>query len=674
MLRNREQSSGREKRNGDAGRCSYRRYLAPVFIGLAGAVVIWVVTPYNNYVIAGSDLGGGYLPVLPLFITLILVLGINPLFRWLRPGWVLDTGQLATVVGILMVASILPGQGLLRMLPHAIAKVPLAVRDNARLAEAYEQMDLPAGLFPDKIGFGQEAPAAYHFITELPPGESIPWSNWLAPLLSWGVFLIFCWLMMAGLSMIVLPQWRRNERLAFPLLTVMGSLIKDPEKGNLFSEIFKSRPFWIAAVTVFVLHLLDGAKVYNPESIPAIPLSWNLRSLFTEEPLRHLPSYIYVNRISFIFIGVAFFMPNRAAFSIWFFQLAYAIYQMIGRAYLPPFYLGKIADHRMGAMLALTVGIVWVGRAHWAEVFRSLFKDPRSEEQQHRRKSGRVFLAGCAGMFGWLLWVGAEPLWALFYVGFAFMVSLLITRIVSETGMPFIRIDCRYHISLVKLAPVSWVGPASLYLSFVIAMLFPTASTANFATMSTHALGLDEKSSLARRYRLAILFVVVLVMGLVICGSMHLKAAYRNSMTLDGRLQPIAPWGTQRLDYANRALLEHQAGQLSHPPYNQIGHIAFGAGLAGVLQWACLVMPKWPLHPIGLLMVYTYFSYWSCASIFLGWLVKVLLLHYGGARVYQRARPVFLGLIMGGVFANVFWAFVPSVLVFLGKSYLQVRV
>ena len=71
------------------------------------------------------------------------------------------------------------------------------------------------------------------------------------------------------------------------------------------------------------------------------------------------------------------------------------------------------------------------------------------------------------------------------------MVSLLITRIVAETGMPFIRIDFRYNITLVKLAPFSWLGPVSLYFATVMAMLFPTASRVSAATMGTHALGMD---------------------------------------------------------------------------------------------------------------------------------------------------------------------------------------
>ena len=104
---------------------------------------------------------------------------------------------------------------------------------------------------------------------------------------------------------------------------------------------------------------------------------------------------------------------------------------------------------------------------------------------------------------------------------------------------------------------------------------------------------------------------------------------------------------------------------MAQRPYNQVGHIAFGAALAGVLEWACLTMPTWPLHPIGLLMVVTFYSGAAWASVFLGWLIKVLLVRYGGARLYRAARPFFLGLIMGEVFAAIFWCLVPVVRVYL---------
>ena len=105
------------------------------------------------------------------------------------------------------------------------------------------------------------------------------------------------------------------------------------------------------------------------------------------------------------------------------------------------------------------------------------------------------------------------------------------------------------------------------------------------------------------------------------------------------------------------------------PVYSRHGHIAFGAGLAAGLQWACLRMPKWPLHPVGLLLVFTYYGEQLWISVLIGWLLRSAFVFFGGARLYTAVRPIFLGLILGEVFAVVFWFFIPIILRMLGKTY-----
>jgi len=650
------------------------RYAVAVAIGLVGAVLIWVATPYNNFVLGSSFIADSYLPVAGLFCILLLVLCVNPVLRKFRARAALDRRQLAIASGIFLIACVLPGQGLLRMLPYSLARFPTTVRENAALADAYETMRLPHGLFPGPLGFGAETPAADNFLGELQDGEPIPWHAWRLPLLLWGLFLVSCWLMMIGLTLMALPQWRRNERLAFPLLRVYEALLAAPAPGTLVPPIFRSRAFWSTTGVVFLLHLLVGLNAYNPERMPAIPLSWDLSRLFAEGPLAHLPGYIRTNRVYFIFVGVAFFMPNRISFSVWVTVLAYAAYRVIGRCYFPPYYGGTVGDHRTGALIVLALAVLWIGRRHWGRLLAGAFRSARTPQAVAERRSTRMFLLGCAGMWAWLVAMGVGSGWALFLVGIAFIISLMITRIVAETGMPFVRIDFNYQIGLLKLFPVAWIGGAALFFSYVIAMLFPTASRVAVAPMAMQAIELDAERPPASKVRFGLLLVAVLLAGLVICGAANLHASYHHGMTLDGAEQPISPWGTRRFNGAHAAVLELGRGELSRPSYSQAGHLAFGAALAGGLQWACLAFPKWPLHPIGLLMVNTFYANEAWVSIFVGWLLKVLLIRYGGSRLYQRARPAFLGLIMGEAFAAVLWAVVPAVLAGLGMPYKSVQV
>jgi hypothetical protein len=76
-----------------------------------------------------------------------------------------------------------------------------------------------------------------------------------------------------------------------------------------------------------------------------------------------------------------------------------------------------------------------------------------------------------------------------------------------------------------------------------------------------------------------------------------------------------------------------------------------GVALAGALGAARLAIPGWPLHPIGLLVCAAYPMWTAWFSFLLAWLIKVLVLRYGGNGVYQRLKPVAYGLIAGEVLA-----------------------
>ena len=42
-------------------------------------------------------------------------------------------------------------------------------------------------------------------------------------------------------------------------------------------------------------------------------------------------------------------------------------------------------------------------------------------------------------------------------------------------------------------------------------------------------------------------------------------------------------------------------------------------------------------------------------SMFLGWVLKSVILKYGGPTLFQRLRPFFLGLILGEASVGGFW-------------------
>ena len=81
------------------------------------------------------------------------------------------------------------------------------------------------------------------------------------------------------------------------------------------------------------------------------------------------------------------------------------------------------------------------------------------------------------------------------------------------------------------------------------------------------------------------------------------------------------------------------------------GLVAMGLGGAVMLllTWLRQRFLWWPLHPIGFPIMTSWIVDWMWFSVFFAWLIKVVVLKYGGAPLFSRTRNFFLGLIVGQV-------------------------
>lgn len=68
----------------------------------------------------------------------------------------------------------------------------------------------------------------------------------------------------------------------------------------------------------------------------------------------------------------------------------------------------------------------------------------------------------------------------------------------------------------------------------------------------------------------------------------------------------------------------------------------------------------WPLHPLGFPLAESYPLQLSWFSIFIAWLLKSIILKYGGVKLYRRLRPFFLGLVLGHICVAAFWLVVDT--------------
>jgi len=639
-------------------------------LSFLGCIFIWIATPYNNFILRTGFISDDYLPASVLALMLLLVLVINPGLIAIRRGWALNHRQIVLMLGVVFVAASISSHGLLRSLPYSLAKQVSDASEWKENAGYYEEADLPPSLFPGKLGYHENTDVVRQFLVKLPKGDPVPWRPWIPPAISWVSFFLFVWMMCISLSGIMLPQWQQNERLAFPLTRILQSLIETPGNRGLLPPIFRDKRFWIAALLVLFIHSLASLNTYFPLRVPAYQTTWSLMPLFTEEPLSYMPYYMKSGQFYFIFIGVAYFMSTRVSFSIWFFMVAYAIYAMVSQTFFPPFHEGAPIAHRSGALLTVTLTILWLGRARWSHVFRCAFRPGSSDEDRRDRNFLFMFCLGCLGMFGWLVWAGVQMQWAVLLVGIVFVYQLVVSRIVAETGLPVVGLYDQHFLHYFSLIPIRLLNGASAWFLGALSAQIGGATRTSLAAFVMQSMSLEGKPAPRRQWKNARYYVVILILGFFICGAAHLYFSYNHSQTLDSDPEtPISSWGTERLAPAVDRLREQMEGEWNQPAFNRPAHMAFGAILAGGLQYASLILPKWPLHPVGLLLAHTWFGHTVWMSVASGWLLRVVLILFGGARLYRRLRPLFMGLIVGEVFAAIVWFSVSGILALCGQPY-----
>ena len=106
-------------------------------------------------------------------------------------------------------------------------------------------------------------------------------------------------------------------------------------------------------------------------------------------------------------------------------------------------------------------------------------------------------------------------------------------------------------------------------------------------------------------------------------------------------------------DFPRRA-----AGYLRAPISTNWTNVSIMGGGALFMLFLCVMRLRfiwWPAHPIGYVAFSKYHAHNLWFAIFLGWVMKLVVLRIGGVQLYRRLRPAFLGMIVGdSVMAAVF--------------------
>ena len=616
-----------------------------IIVGLILCFCIAAGEPYGVAVIHGSPLAADFSTGGALFLFFILVFVINTILKTVNSKLGLSRGELITVYIMMIVACAIPSWGFsMNLLPLLAGVFYYATPENnwSELIHPH----IPRWLVPtDKEAIRQ-------FFEGLPEGEGIPWGAWLGPVIAWGSFMLVIYFISVCLMVILRKQWVEKERLLFPLTQLPLDMVKQEGAGSRIPPFFKNKLMWLGFAVPFVINSINALHSYF-HFIPQINLRWGFSILSG--------SADFNCRTFFEVIGLSYLLSLDISLSIWFFAivaiLQKGIFNLIGFSIgpiqpysdpAPP----SVAHQALGALIVMVIGGLWVGRSHLKEVFSKAFKGSKEIDDSGEAMSYRTAVFGLIGglVFAgiWLMQAGLRFDHMLIFLSGALIIFMGLSRIVAQAGLAYGRAAVPPVVMTVNTVGSSALGPAGL---IALALSFSWAGDIRTLVMTSTANGLKLADAVKLKAR-RLIWAILLAILVSLAGSIWavLILAYRHGgINLGGwGFHPVFP------SFAWNPVVSY----LKHPIGIAKSHLAF-MGIGGCLMAILTFMRNrflwWPLHPIGLALGLTWPVNNVWFSVFIAWLLKSIILKYGGVKAFRTLRPFFLGLILGGFCSAGVW-------------------
>jgi hypothetical protein len=149
--------------------------------------------------------------------------------------------------------------------------------------------------------------------------------------------------------------------------------------------------------------------------------------------------------------------------------------------------------------------------------------------------------------------------------------------------------------------------------------------------------------------RLLVGMALAILVAYLFATASQLKLAYTH-----GALNYSDTWGARNNPAALCAGVAARQWTPQPVPGRYLG-LAIGLTLAAALTVLRGLYFWWPLSPIGLLLAGLYPMGKMWFSFFLAWLLKWVIMRYGGGRGYRITRNLCLGMLMGDALTGGLW-------------------
>jgi hypothetical protein len=604
----------------------------------AVSVIVFTVAGNVSVLHRYEIIGTGYLPRGVIFYLLFLIL-YNQTIGRLLPRVRLHRVEVMVVFCALLAMDSIPAQDFAQHFYLNIAGMVQYTGEDSPVGHLNIREHFMKGMLPSA---DPSAPVIKWLYSTIPEGASIPYKAWLQTFLIWTPYIFLLYWLLLWCAALISYRWEQEERLLYPMMQIPLEIV-DTSDGQP-SAILKSKLMWGFFVLTCLVYTLNFLNAYVPE-VPAIALTTNLGRV------AHGGPWSAFNWIQLDFrpemIGISYLLATDVGFSLVFFYFLRRVIIMLRIAYgLPSAHSTFLQFHAGGGFIVLGLALLWTARGYLKGCVRQAVKG--GPESSFYRLCFFGIGTGFGGVVGWCWVVGISVKWAVIQFGVFVLASLVASRVICEAGM-FL-----YSSPLFGLGTVLFSGFSAQMAHKEITLLTATSWTdiRNSSAMAMPYMMQTFKvgaSAGLKRSHTAFLIFGAIVISVLAC---HIAVPYIIYHTGVGNLAPWPPRSGQNT-------VRRLAHFLSHPSsMDSEKWTAFlsGGGIIGLLVAMRQNFFWWPLHPLGFVVSlwgWPIDRYWL--SIFLGWLLKVLICRYGGYKTYRLVRPAAFGLILGLCFVMTLW-------------------
>lgn len=627
-----------------------------IIFGLVLVIAISFIVCYAELVTARILIGSQQIPpaVIAVFALVVLInKGLRRISRRLR----LSSTELTMIYCMMLLATLVSARGIVEKLLPVLVTSNYFADSNNRWHELYSPHIKP-WLVPFDVNGGPNQLVSKRYYEGLRVGEYIPWHLWITPMIVWGTLCLLIIFAFLCLATIIRSQWTDKERLSFPLAQPVLEMIREKEGVTLFTN----KILWIGfAIPVFV-YGLNGLGAWFP-NLPNIPASYSCGWELAPRPWNAMGMRAY---LSFAGIGLAFMLSSEVIFSLWFFyifaQLQGVFVNSLGWPMdpMPMYPCWLIIGYQVaGAYLALTAYMVYSARDHLRMVGRCVI---------HRQKAddANELIPYPAAVYGlaicfllilvWCRFAGMSVWLAALEMGvFLFVVAVVLARSTAEAGLFMTETSFR-PVDLIRMfAPVQSLGPGNLTMMAFMDGGFMRDQRGLLLTGMLDGLKVSEGSGVKRRGLLPG-FIAAGVLALIFASIVQIWLSYtRGASHLYGYItQGNNVW----------AFTDYQAAMAGNAStafdWRCPTFFAVGVGFTVLLSYMRSMFFWWPFHPLGYALSGSWTMVVMWFSCLVAWIIKVPVLRYGGMRLYVRARPFFIGMMLGEFAMAVFWTLISA--------------